>query len=405
MFDAHVPDAVPRPRAARRRGSRRVAAVVLRRPPRPEPRAERGRGQDARDVQRRPDCATRTCGRVATTCTSACATCRRGGQLAGLNFPNWTGFSGQVLNAGPDRDVNLVMIKAYNDWHVDEWCGALSRPLHPVRDPAALRRGRSRRRGAAARRQGLPRGHVLGEPRRPRHAEHPLRRMGSAVRRVLRRRARCCAATSGRRRSRRRPSPDAPAPVPMSLSSVMAIYTLGDLLWADFWHRFPTCASRSPRATSGGSRTSCSGPSTRSTGTTDGCGTTPQGCSPTRALPTSASSAASSRTASACKLLDHFNVDNVCWESDYPHSDSSWPERARAPRRVVRGARPRPIDKITHGNAMRHFQFDPFATASRRPLHAGALRAESPDVDTVTRVGRPADERDLETWRRLTSRR
>ena len=47
-----------------------------------------------------------------------------GGQLAGLNFPNFTGFSGQVLNQGPDREVNLVMIKAYNDWHVDEWCGA-----------------------------------------------------------------------------------------------------------------------------------------------------------------------------------------------------------------------------------------------------------------------------------------
>src|ERR1700716_3411258 len=47
-----------------------------------------------------------------------------GGQLGGLNFPNWTGFSGQVLNSGPDRDVNLVMIRAYNDWHIDEWCGA-----------------------------------------------------------------------------------------------------------------------------------------------------------------------------------------------------------------------------------------------------------------------------------------
>ena len=51
-----------------------------------------------------------------------------GGQLAGLNFPNWTGFSGQVLNQGPDRDLNLIMIKAYNDWHIDEWCGA-----HPGR--------------------------------------------------------------------------------------------------------------------------------------------------------------------------------------------------------------------------------------------------------------------------------
>src|ERR1700712_1824241 len=41
-----------------------------------------------------------------------------GGQLAGLNFPNWTGFAGQVLNQGPRRDVNMGMIKAYNDWHV-----------------------------------------------------------------------------------------------------------------------------------------------------------------------------------------------------------------------------------------------------------------------------------------------
>ena len=29
-----------------------------------------------------------------------------------------------MLNQGPDRDTNLVMIRAYNDWHVDEWCGA-----------------------------------------------------------------------------------------------------------------------------------------------------------------------------------------------------------------------------------------------------------------------------------------
>ena len=51
-------------------------------------------------------------------------TCRPAGRWPGLNFPNWTGFSGQVLNEGPDLAVNEVMIKAYNDWHVDEWCGS-----------------------------------------------------------------------------------------------------------------------------------------------------------------------------------------------------------------------------------------------------------------------------------------
>ena len=28
------------------------------------------------------------------------------------------------------------------------------------------------------------------------------------------------------------------------------------------------------------------------------------------------------RASSCC---DHFNIDNVCWESDYPHSDGTWP--------------------------------------------------------------------------------
>ncbi len=81
-----------------------------------------------------------------------------GGQLAGLNFPNWTGFSGQVLNQGPDRDVNLVMIKAYNDWHVDEWCGA-----HPERFiPCGIlplfdvERGRRRRCTASPTRAATP---------------------------------------------------------------------------------------------------------------------------------------------------------------------------------------------------------------------------------------------------------
>ena len=128
-----------------------------------------------------------------------------GGQLAGLNFPNLTGFSGQVLNAGPDRELNLVMIKAYNDWHVDEWCGAYPErfipcgilPLFDVHEAAAEVHRLAR--------EGLPRGHVLGEPRRPRHAEHPHRANGIRCSPRAATPAPCCAATWARRRSRRRP--------------------------------------------------------------------------------------------------------------------------------------------------------------------------------------------------------
>ena len=63
------------------------------------------------------------------------------------------------------------------------------------------------------------------------------------------------------------------------------------------------------------------------------------------------------------------------------------------------------IDAISHGNAMRHYHFDPFAHRPREQCTVAALRAESPDVDVVTRVGRAADERDLAEWQRITSAR
>ena len=53
---------------------------------------------------------------------------------------------------------------------------------------------------------------------------------------------------------------------------------------------------------------------------------------------------------------------------------------------------------------MRHYQFDPFAIRPREQCTVGALRAEATDVDTVTHVGRPADERDLATWKHMTGR-
>ena len=104
------------------------------------------------------------------------------------------------------------------------------------------------------------------------------------------------------------------------------------------------------------------------------------------------------------ELLDHFNVDNVCWESDFPHSDSSWPNAPERLAALFAGLEREVIDKITHRNAMRHFQFDPFASRARERCTVGALRDEAAEVDAVTHVGRLADERDLETWRKLTTR-
>jgi predicted TIM-barrel fold metal-dependent hydrolase len=47
-----------------------------------------------------------------------------GGILASLNFPSVPRFCGQLFWEGKDRELGLVCVKAYNDWMIDEWCGA-----------------------------------------------------------------------------------------------------------------------------------------------------------------------------------------------------------------------------------------------------------------------------------------
>src|SRR6266511_556883 len=85
--------------------------------------------------------------------------------------------------------------------------------------------------------------------------------------------------------------------------------------------------------------------------------------------------------------------DKICWESDYPHSDSTWPTSPEFAMRSFEAAGV-PDDEVramTHENAMRHFRFDPFAYRPPEECTVGALRAGAADVDIVPRsVGKRA---------------
>lgn len=45
------------------------------------------------------------------------------GILASINFPSVVGFDGFRFMTFDDKKVGLRMLQAYNDWHIDEWCG------------------------------------------------------------------------------------------------------------------------------------------------------------------------------------------------------------------------------------------------------------------------------------------
>jgi hypothetical protein len=77
------------------------------------------------------------------------------------------------------------------------------------------------------------------------------------------------------------------------------------------------------------------------------------------------------------KNLGAIGGDMVAYECDYPHSDSLWPQ---APERLwptVQSLTDVQIDKITHQNAMRFFNFDPFKHHKKEDLTVGALRAKA----------------------------
>ena len=54
---------------------------------------------------------------------------------------------------------------------------------------------------------------------------------------------------------------------------------------------------------------------------------------------------------------------------DYPHSDSSWPNAPEALAELLADLDDEIVNKITHENAMRHYQFDPFAHPAAGAVH------------------------------------
>ena len=97
----------------------------------------------------------------------------RAGILASLCFPTVTRFCGQLFMEASDREFGFVCLQAYNDWMIEEWCGAapgryIPLILIPMWDPRSGGQG-----DGALRRQGRDGLRLLGEPGAAGPADHP----------------------------------------------------------------------------------------------------------------------------------------------------------------------------------------------------------------------------------------
>ena len=92
------------------------------------------------------------------------------------------------------------------------------------------------------------------------------------------------------------------------------------------------------------------------------------------------------------QLRDQIGIGNICWECDYPHSDSMWPDAPEVLWDVLErfDVPDDDINKMTHENAMRWYQFDPFKHVPKDQATVGALResVEGHDISVQSRSHR-----------------
>ena len=324
-----------------------------------------------------------------------------GGVLASMNFPSFPTFTARTF-LSDDIELSNALVRAYNDWHIDEWCGAYPGRFIPMAVPAIWSAERDRRRGPAHRRQGLPLAQLHREPGGARLPQLPRRVLGPGLA-GLRRHRHVLSVHLGSSGRLSIPAVDSPPDVMITLQPMNIQSAAADLLWSRVLKTYPDLRIALSEGGTGWvpyflDRVDRTYEMHHAWTQQDFGGRLPSEVFREHFLTCFISDPV------GVELRERIGVDNMCWEADYPHSDSMWPT-APEELHAVFAANAVPDDeirKMTHENAMRWYSFDPFAHVPKDEATVGALRAEAAghDVSVMSRSTRvrTADEK-LEGFR------
>ena len=325
-----------------------------------------------------------------------------GGILGSMCFPSFPGFSGRLFAVADDKDLALDVLRAYNDWHVDEWCGSYPGRFIPMGLPvlwSAELAGEEVRRLAAKGVRSVTfteNPSTLGYPSFHSDYWDPLWQACVDTGTVL-------SIHLGSSGQLAVTAPDAPVDVMITLQPMNIQSAAADLLWSRVIKAYPDLRIALSEGGTGWvpyflDRVDRTYEMHRAWTQQDFGGRLPSEVFREHFLTCFISDAV------GVELRHKIGVDNMCWEADYPHSDSMWPT---APEELgtVFTANDVPDDevrKMTHENAMRWYSFDPFAHVPKAEATVGALRAKAAghDVSIMARStrARTADEK-LEGFR------
>ncbi len=309
-----------------------------------------------------------------------------GGVLATMNFPSFPGFAARLF-ATEDAEFSLALVQAYNDWHIDEWCGAHPGRFIPMAIPAIWDPKLCADEVRRVSKKGV---HSLTFTENPSALGYPSFHdleywkplwdalvdtdtvmnvhIGSSGRLAI-------------------TAPDAPMDVMITLQPMNIVQAAADLLWSRPVKEYPDLKIALSEGGTGwipyflerADRTY----EMHSTWTGQDFGDkVPSDVFRDHFLTCFISDPV------GVKLRHDIGIDNLAWEADYPHSDSMWPGAPEELGAVfaAEDVSDDDIDKMTHQNAMRWYSFDPFAHIGREQATVGALRKAAAGHDVSIRA-------------------
>jgi predicted TIM-barrel fold metal-dependent hydrolase len=310
------------------------------------------------------------------------------GVLGSMCFGSITGFTGQLFARPDDKDLGLALLQAYNDWHIEEWCGTHPGRFIPLATPpiwnpdwmaAEMHRVAAKGVHAVTFSENPAK---LGYPSL--HSDHwdPFWKACSDLEIVI-----CLHIGSSSHLVIT--APDAPIDVLMTLTPINIVQAAADLVFSPVLRKFPDLRFALSEGGIGWipyflERIDYTYQRHRAWTGQDFGDQLPSQVFDDRII--------------TCFIDDwfgvesrgHLNLDHVTWECDYPHSDSTWPTSPERAMKYLGQCTDDEINKITHLNAMREFHYDPFAHVPRAEASVGALRARQAgrDVSLVSK-GKP----------------
>jgi predicted TIM-barrel fold metal-dependent hydrolase len=304
------------------------------------------------------------------------------GVLASMCFPSFAGMGGSFFASCPDRDLAFACLQAYNDWHIDEWCGSHPGRFIPLPLPALWSPELSAQEVRRVARKGAT---AIAFSEAPDSLGYPSIHSGAwdpffaacqeeDVTLAIHIASGAVPMIAG-----------TPIEVASTLPCWSSLACAANFLWCKSLVRYPNLKI----ALSEGGTSWIPGFLDRMERQwrlqkwmrSDLGGLTPTEkfrrhflacfvCDPSGLL-----------------LRDRIGIDNIAFEVDYPHSDCSFPHSPEELWEHFEEAAcsEAEIAKISHENALRWLRFDPFRHVPRARATVGALRASAKGVDLRTR--------------------